>query len=520
MQFDWRAPDYPAIMGERADRLNRIRGDSALLAALKVYYRDHPADFISDWGCTFDPRNIEIGHPATVPFILFPRQREWIDWVLTRWKSREPGATAKSRDMGISWLGMALFDTLCLFNDQMALGVGSRKLELVDKLGDPKTLFWKARKFLELLPAEFTGSWSSKENLIAFENGSTIAGEGGDDIGRGGRTAIYLVDESAFLAHPETVDASLSQTTNCRIDVSTPNGAANPFAQKVMRWPADRVFRFHWRDDPRKDDAWYARQQEQLDPVILAQEVDMDFSASITGVLVPSAWVQSAIGLHLKLGIEPTGRRSGALDVADEGRDLNAFASSHGFLLDFLEEWSGKGGDIFATTAKAFHICDDLELSDFEYDADGLGAGVRGDARVLNETRRRPLSVAAYRGSGAVDRPEAQDVKGRFNKDFFANAKAQRWWGLRRRFEQSHRAATGQDYDRDMIISISPTLSLLSKLTSELSQVTYSLNATGKIVVDKAPDGLRSPNLADAANILLGRTRRPMQINPDALRAA
>lgn len=513
--------DVCAVLQSRVDRLVRLRNEPGLLPILKQHYAKNPADFINDWGCTYDPRNLEIGQPATVPFLLFPRQREWIEWAVARWQSREPGVTAKSRDMGISWLGMSLFCTLCIFHDQLALGVGSRKLELVDKLGDPKTLFWKARKFIELLPPEFVGGWSSKENLITFANGSTIAGEGGDDIGRGGRTAIYMVDEAAFLQRPESVDAALSQTTNCRLDVSTPNGAANPFAQKVQGWPDHRVFRFHWRDDPRKDEAWYAKQQETLDPVVLAQEVDMDFTASVVGVLIPSAWVQASIDLHKKLEIEPTGMRRGALDVADEGRDMNAFSTCHGILIDRIDEWSGKGGDIYATTAHAFSLCDQLGITHFDYDSDGLGAGVRGDARVLNEHRTKagnPISANPFRGSGSVDRPDSQDVPGRMNKDFFANLKAQSWWTLRRRFEQSFRASQGMEYDKEFIISLSSEMPKLNKLVSELSQPTYSINATGKVVVDKTPDGMRSPNLADAVMILAGGNRKPLVISQDALR--
>ena len=66
--------------------------------------------------------------------------------------------------------------------------------------------------------------------LLNPANGAAITGEGGDDIGRGGRAAVYFVDESAFLVHPQLVDRALSQTTRVRIDVSTPNGPGNPFA--------------------------------------------------------------------------------------------------------------------------------------------------------------------------------------------------------------------------------------------------------------------------------------------------
>jgi len=182
-----------------------------------------------------------------------------------------------------------------------------------------------------------------------------MTGEAGDGIGRGDRTSFYIVDESAFLERPYLVDASLSATTNCRQDISTPNGMANSFAERRHSGKVD-VFTFHWRDDPRKDDAWYKKQCEELDAVTVAQEIDINYSASVEGVLIPSAWVQAAVDAHIKLGIQPTGQRMGALDVADEGKDTNAFTSRHGFLLEDTEEWSGKGDDIFGTVQSAFSI--------------------------------------------------------------------------------------------------------------------------------------------------------------------
>lgn len=526
--FDWKAPDYAAVFAARMRRLAWIREDKtgARLAALKVHYRGQPADFIDDWGVTFDPRNATL---RAVPFKLFPKQREWIEWVKARRAAKEPGVTKKSRDGGLSWLAIAYACTVCLFEDDLVIGFGSRKLELVDKLGDPDCLFWKARAFLDALPPEFTGGWNrskhAPEKLISFPGtGSAIKGEGGDDIGRGGRAAVYFVDESSSLVHPQLTEASLSQTTNCRIDISTPRGLGNPFAVKCMTWPPHRVFTFHWRDDPRKDDAWYQKQVDELDPVTLAQEVDIDFSASLEGVLIPSAWVQSAIDAHTKLGIAPTGQRRGALDVADEGRDANAFAGVYGWLLEVLEEWSGKGDDIYGTVVRAFGLCDANEYPGFKYDADGLGAGCRGDARVINDLRRADgraaLEVTAFRGSEAVYNPEGEDERGRKNKDFFSNQKAQAWWGLRKRFQTTHRAVTASaPFKPDDIISLSPGLALLTKLTGELSQPTYSLNNAGKIVVDKAPDGAKSPNLADGVMIAYSRNSRvPMRINPGALK--
>ncbi|EJJ0295938.1 TerL protein, partial [Salmonella enterica] len=59
----------------------------------------------------------------------------------------------------------------------------------------------------------------------------------------------------------------------------------------------------------------------------------------------------------------------------------------------------------------------------------------------------------------------------------------------------------GMAYNPDEIISISSTMESKDKLIIELSQPTYSINGVGKIVVDKQPDGTRSPNLADSVMI-------------------
>jgi phage terminase large subunit len=521
-EFDFRNPDYASVFKRRVEFLNRIREKPETLPALKAFYRDNPAKFITDWGVTFDPRNVERGLPSLIPFMLFPRQREWIEWVMAQWKGQKPGLTEKTRDMGMSWVAVGLSCALSLSHDGMAIGFGSRKEEYVDKLGSPKSLFFKARMFMSNLPVEFRGGWVEKRDAphmrINFpETGSYLGGEAGDNIGRGDRTSIYFVDEAAYLERPQLIEASLSQTTNCRIDISSANGPANPFAQKRHSGKI-AVFTFHWRDDPRKDEAWYAKQVEELDPVTIAQEIDINYTASVEGVLIPSAWVQAAIDAHVRLGIKPTGARIGALDVADEGRDLNAFCGAHGIVIEALEEWSGKGDDIFGTVQRAFGLCDEFGYDRFRYDADGLGAGVRGDARVINEGRdgsRKKIDVDAFRGSASVFDPEKEDVKGRKNEDFFANLKAQSWWSLRTRFQNTFRAIKdGRAGDPDKLISIPGNLPHRAKLCMELSQPTYSLNTAGKIVVDKTPDGARSPNLGDAVMIrFASMTKAPMIIS-------
>lgn len=527
LPFNWKDPDYISVFKQRADRLLRLRREPESIAALKAYYRENAAAFINDWGVTIDPRNVERDLPALIPFMLFPKQVEWVNWVVAHWRERRPGLTEKSRDGGLSWLAMATACTLCLFHDGMGIGFGSRKEEYVDRIGSPKSLFYKGRVFMANLPVEFRGGWKEQRDAphmrINFpETGANISGEAGDNIGRGDRTGIYFVDEAAYLERPELTDASLSQTTNCRIDISSANGMANPFAQKRHSGKLD-VFTFHWRADPRKDDAWYAKQVNDIDnPVVVAQEIDINYSASVEGLLIPSAWVQAATDAHLKLHVNISGRRMAALDVADEGRDRNALCSRVGILADHISEWSGAGSDIFQTVLRAFDLCDDLGSATMLYDADGLGAGVRGDARVVNEQRlsshRKAIEVTAFRGSGEVLFPDAEDTKGRTNKDYFSNAKAQAWWSLRTRFQRTYRAVTeGVVAQHDDLISIDSRLPLYQKLVMELAQPTFQLNVLGKIVVDKTPDGSLSPNLADALMIVFAPRRQGMKISDQAI---
>lgn len=512
----------PESTRERDRRLDWMRDDPRRIAALKHYYAGHLADFISDWGVTIDPRSIAKGQSALVPFTLWPKQRELVGWMLERWERSEPGIVVKSRDVGASWVAMALLASLCIFRRNFAAGVASSTEAKMDLSGNPDTLFYKLREFLRHLPPEFSAGYSrdKTDNYLRINfphTGSSVTGEAGEQTGRGGRKSLFVVDEAAHFERPKLIDASLAATTDCRIDMSSVNGIGNSFYEKAHN-PAVPRFDLTWRDDPRKDDAWYAAKVATLDPVIVAQEIDCSFAASVEGVVIPSPWVQAAIGLHERLGIKPTGARYGALDVADRGIDKNAFAVRHGILLEHVESWSGAGSDLFGTTTRTFRLCDEHNLREFDYDADGLGAGIRGDARVVNLSRPdAQLRVNEYRGSESPLFPEAIVPRtSRTNQDFYSNRKAQSWWHLRMLFQESYKASRGEPYDRERIISISPRIGELSRLVAELSQATVKETATGKLQIDKVGDGERSPNLADAVCIVFAPRLLPLRI-PDAM---
>jgi hypothetical protein len=52
----------------------------------------------------------------------------------------------------------------------------------------------------------------------------------------------------------------------------------------------------------------------------------------------------------------------------------------------------------------------------------------------------------------------------------------------------------------------------------ELAQPTYKKNEAGKLVINKTPEGMKSPNLADAVMIVFSRAyRAPMAVREEEL---
>lgn len=324
--IDWKNPDYNPVFAERIARLTRIReSEENLIPGLKAFYKEHPIEFISDWGCTFDPRNVDVDLPPLVPFLLFDRQKEYIQWLWDRWKQREDGLVEKSRDMGVSWLSIAFASWAWTFYPGVVVGFGSRKEVYVDDLEDPKAIFPKIRQFIQFLPEEFRPvGWNPKQHapymkVINPELGGVIFGEAGDNIGRGARASMYFVDEAAFVEHQEVVDAALSQTTNCKIDQSTPNGSGNAFYRKRHEGKV-KVFIFDWQQDPRKSQEWYQKQVGKLDAVIVAQEIDRDYEGSVHNAFIPAERVLAAMQRG-PADVHAIGGLRVGIDVARFGND-------------------------------------------------------------------------------------------------------------------------------------------------------------------------------------------------------
>lgn len=484
---DWPASDKAVFLERLRQRRAadpREHADERARCAASIPY------WLNTYGRTYDPRLPE----PLIPFTLFPRQEEFLRWVAEREERKEEGLAEKSRDVGFTWLCCAYALHGWLFRPGFACGFGSRKLELVDKLGDPSSIFEKIRILLRNLPGWMLPpgfSWDRHDNLGRLINpatGAALTGEGGDEIGRGGRTSLFFVDEAAFLERPKRVEAALSQTTNCRIWVSTPNGAGNPFYQKRHSGKVP-VFTFHWRDDPRKDDAWYRKQCHELDPVVVAQEIDIDYTASVEGICIPAKWVRAAVGLELPA----SGPVIAGLDIAEEGRNRNVLVARQGPVTRAVRDWSQS--NTTETTHKAADAAEALGASILGYDCVGVGAGVRGTL----ESSERKWKFTPHAINGGAAPSETRWPDGKTSQERFLNLRAELWWKLRTRFEKTFEYVTqGVAHPPEEMISIPDHPQLVADLSRPLCFTTESgkLKLESKEAMQRR--GVASPDFGDA----------------------
>lgn len=505
MQIDYNNPDYTEVYKKRMMLLASMRSNPDKVPALKKYYYDNPIAFIEDWVNTTDPRII--GRDAEMPFILFPRQKEFIEWLLKKYEVQENGLVSKCRDIGATWLCVSFAVWLFLFRKGARVGFGSRKQEYVDQIGNSKSILQKARLIMRKIPEQLmpVGFIEPKHathmNFVNPENGNEIMGEAGDNIGRGDRATMYFKDESAFWERQEVVDAALSQTSNCVIEVSTFNGNGNLYYKKYESGNPE-AFEFDWKDDPRKDQAWYDYQKNvkyQHNPVAFAQEIDRDPNKSVEKVCIPHEYIMAAVDYDLP----KEGKLKAGLDVADEGTDKNALCWGKGNVVEGIDSWAY--GDTYETTKKAIDILEPIGKHEIRYDSVGVGAGVKSSSKRIKkhkgaDVKSRFIGISSGEGAseGYFDDTEVDC------KDMFLNYRAEMWWRARVKFANTYNHVNGiKKCDPDDMISIPNDRELIK----ELSQPKYDTKDNGKIFIESKKDmkkrGIKSPNKADALMLFL-----------------
>jgi len=487
----WTPPNLFGEMERRRRNLVRCNADPELQAIANEACAADRVLWLQDWVWTYDPRQPD----AVMPFQPFPRQVEYLAWREARKVERKRGVVEKSRDMGVTWLNVADQVHDWLFHDGHAGGFGSRKADLVDNGDDPKSIFAKVRFVVLWLPAWMRPKGfdprrhATHMRLVNPANGNTLIGEAGDDIGRGGRTRVFDLDEAAHVERPLSVEAALSANADIIIETSTPKGGGNPFAKRA-RGGKVAVFTFHWRDDPRKDDAWYAEQCATLDPTIVAQEIDIDYDASVTGLVIPMGLVRPSIG-RAPYQDEPAAIVIG-VDVAEEGRDKSSHVVREGRNVSDLAEWHGADPVQSTNILVALGLRVEKRLGQghtlyFAVDKIGIGSGVVAGLRAYVAKRQadepdwHPWAVLAVAASETAPEVSPPHPACHRLKDWL-------WWQAREWFRVESPSLPAGDLGEQM--------------ARELASPTYDLNSAGKVEVESKKDlakrGIPSPNLADA----------------------
>lgn len=294
-----------------------------------------------------EPRN----ELKRIPFLMYEYQKDAALLILRLAAETVGNVTKhdilveKTRDMGWSWLMVAIAVWLFLFHDKNIL-FGSEKADKADKIGDMQSLLEKARFILRnlpdfMLPVDFKFDKHMGHNLIrksptTNESGSITADSANPDFGRGDRKYITILDEFASWDYDIAALAGCGDTTKCRVFISTPKGPHNQFA-KMARGEDDVKpvkITSHWTQHPIKaagaavdrdgkpTSPYYRQERKTKSPDMMAAEIDICYEASTKGLIFDDY----APAFHRKAGLKVEATRSGSapqiIRVWDPGIDF------------------------------------------------------------------------------------------------------------------------------------------------------------------------------------------------------
>jgi hypothetical protein len=232
--------------------LNRCNADEVFREQIQIACSRSFVFWCCAFAWTYDPKT----HPRQPnrPFVLYDYQEDGAAKILKA-IGVEDRLIEKSRQMGVSWLLVAIFVWLWLYRPAQSFLLGSRKEDLVDKPGDPASLFWKLDYIIERLPWWMRpANDRTSKHLLNKNNNSSLDGEStNDNFGRGSTRTVIDLDEFQAVENGHRILDATQAATNCRLFVGTPNGASGAYYDQRTQMLAsapDRVLRFHWSMHP------------------------------------------------------------------------------------------------------------------------------------------------------------------------------------------------------------------------------------------------------------------------------
>jgi len=298
---------------------------------------------------------------------------------------------------------------------------------------------------------------------------------------------------------------------------ANPRSSADPFSQRFIK-PFEKELRrngfyeddlhliiwINYTDNPMFPDVLEqerAYDQENMPPALYRHVWLGEYYDEVDDTIIPVEWFDSAIDAHVKLGFKPEGAIICAHDPSDEGGDSKGIAIRRGsVVLDVDELTTGDAGaGMDWATEKAREAGADW----FVWDCDGLGVSLKREVdKAFEGTKTR---YEMFKGSQSPDDADSLYQGGKANREVFFNRRAQYYWKLRERFENTYKAVVrGQYINPDDMLSLSSNIPNIDQLRSEVCRIPQKRNNNGKIQImskidmAKKPYELPSPNMGDS----------------------
>jgi len=251
-----------------------------------------------------DPEGEDISDKK-IPFLLWDFQEKAAEEIIDAIVNGYDLPIEKSRKLGLSWLVISIFVWGWHFHGWNLL-VGSQKKENVYKAGNTKALLIKALFLCENLPEWMLPPLREKKDYADLilrhpKHGASLAGESNNtNFGRSDRRKAILFDEFASWEQTEKAAwQSCSAATKCRIPLSTPNTRGTNCHFFTITKHAHKenlpILKLHWTLHPifseglYFDEAglprspWYDKECKRSSPQEVAQEIDINYEASMAG---------------------------------------------------------------------------------------------------------------------------------------------------------------------------------------------------------------------------------------------
>jgi len=280
--------EYIEKVRERLKIKARCETDLVFRAETLARCKEDSVFWCNNFAFTFDPRQ-EFFVERHLPFILFSKQVELLKWIESLLDNNNDGWVEKSRDTGVSYIATVPVITYrFLFHDFNAK-IGSRKEEYVDRPEDPDSLFWKIDYNLRRLPNWMLPEgfdWNKNRTYMKISHPyktNIITGESANEsFARAGRNNLTIFDELGFWPWGKASWEAAGESTTTRLAVSTPPPTGkNSFFYKLGQSGKVSRFTFHFKEDPRKDEAWVQKQREKKSEEEFERELNISFEGAL-----------------------------------------------------------------------------------------------------------------------------------------------------------------------------------------------------------------------------------------------